>query len=153
MVGGEHRARLSTARAELATVEREIRKLVQAINDGVSALSIKDELMSLEARKAELQLPSAPAMPELLHPRMADIYHEKIGNLCSALESGESRTGAVDAIGALIETILLEPEGGDLKITMKGDLAGMLSAPRDSKRSPDTGDLLLQIKLGCGGGI
>jgi hypothetical protein len=147
----EHRAGLSSARSELASADREIRKLVQATKDGVSALSIKDELLSLEARKAELQSRlNAPEMPELLHPRMADVYHEKVGSLCSALESEESRTSAVDAIRALIETILLEPDGDQLKITLKGDLAGMLSAARDSKRSPDTGDLLVQIKLVAG---
>jgi HAMP domain-containing protein len=147
----EHRAGLSSARTELATVEREIRKLVQAIKDGVSALSIRDELLSLEARKAELQSRlEAPEMPELMHPRMSDVYREKVGSLCSALENEESRTGAVDAIRALIETILLEPDGDQLKITLKGDLAGMLSAARDSKRSPDTGDLLVQIKLVAG---
>ena len=69
------------------------------------------------------------------------------------MESEESRTGAVEAIRALIETILLEPEGDELKITLKGDLAGMLSAARDSKRSPDTGDLLVQIKLVAGAGF
>jgi len=58
----------------------------------------------------------------------------------------DSRTGAVEAIRALIETILLSPDGDQLKITVKGDLAGMLSAARDSKRSPDTGDLLVQIR-------
>jgi hypothetical protein len=147
----EHRAGLSSARTELATVEREIRKLVQAIKDGVSALSIKDELLSLEARKAELQSRlNAPEMPELLHPRLADVYREKVGSLCSALESEESRTGAVDALRALIETILLEPDGDELKILLKGDLAAMLNAARDSKRSPDTGDLLVQIKLVAG---
>jgi hypothetical protein len=37
-------------------------------------LSIEDELLSLEARKAELQSRlEAPKMPELLHPRMADV--------------------------------------------------------------------------------
>jgi hypothetical protein len=81
---------------------------------------------------------------------MADVYREKVGSLCSALENEESRTGVVDAIRALIETILLEPDGDQLKITLKGDLAGMLSAARDSKRSPETGDLLLQIKLVAG---
>ena len=30
------------------------------------------------------------------------------------------------------------------------DLAGMLSAARDSKRSPDTGELMVQIKLVAG---
>jgi hypothetical protein len=147
----EHRAGLSGARTELAGVEREIRKLVQAIKDGVSALSIKDERLSLEARKTELQSRlNAPEMPELMHPRMADVYREKVGSLCGALESEESRTSAVDAIRSLIESILLEPDGDQLKITLKGDLAGMLSAARDSKRSPDTGDLLLQIKLVAG---
>ena len=82
-------------------------------------------------------------MPELLHPRMADAYREKVGSLCSALENQESRIGAVQAIRALVEAIVLEPDGDKLKITLKGDLAGMLSAARDSKRSPDTGDLLL----------
>jgi hypothetical protein len=147
----EHRAGLSSARSELASADREIHKLVQAIKDGVSALSIKDELLSLEARKAELQSRlDTPEMPELLHPHMADVYLEKVRSLCSALGSEESRTGAVDAIRALVETIVLEPEGERLKITLRGDLAGMLSAARDSKRSPDTGDLLLQIKLVAG---
>jgi site-specific DNA recombinase len=97
----EHRAGLSSARTELATVEREIRKLVQAIKDGVSALSIKDELLKLEARKAELQSRvDATEMPELLHPRMADVYRAKVGSLCLALESEERRTGAAEAIRA-----------------------------------------------------
>jgi site-specific DNA recombinase len=150
----EHRASLSSARSELATVEREIRKLVQAIKDGVSALSIKDELLSLEARKAELQSRlNSPEIPELLHPRMADVYREKVGGLCLALEGEDSRTGAADAIRALVEAIVLEPDGEHLNITLKGDLAGMLSAARDSKRSPDTGDLLVQIKLVAGAGF
>ena len=89
-------------------------------------------------------------MPELLHPRMADIYREKVGNLCLALENEESRTGAADAIRALVEAILLEPDGDELKITLKGDLAGMLNAARDSKRAPDTGDPLVQIRLIAG---
>ena len=136
----------------MVSVGREIRKLIQAIKDGVLALSIKDELLALEARKAELQSRlDAPEMPELLHPRMADVYREKVGSLRLALEGEESRTGAVQAIRALIEAIVLEPDGDKLKITLKGDLAGMLSAARDSKRSPDTGDLLVQNKAGCGG--
>ena len=84
---------------------------------------------------------------------MADVYREKVGSLCRALESEESRTSAVDAIRALIETIVLEPDGERLNITLKGDLAGLLGAARDSKRSPDTGDLLVQIKLVAGAGF
>jgi site-specific DNA recombinase len=89
-------------------------------------------------------------MPEVLHRRMADVYREKVGSLCLALESEESRVSAVEAIRALIEAVILEPDGDQLKITLKGDLAGMLSAASDSKRSPETGDFLGQIKLGAG---
>jgi hypothetical protein len=114
-------------------------------------LSIRDELLSLEARKAKLQSRlEAPEMPELLHPRMSDVYRDKVGSLCLALENEESRTGAADAIRALVEAIVLEPDGERLKITLKGDLAGMLSAARDTKRSSDTGDLMVQIKLVAG---
>ncbi len=149
----EHRASLSNGRHELASVEREIRKLIQAIKDGVPALSIKDELLSLEARKAELQSRLEAEMPELLHPRMADVYRKKVGSLCLALESADGRTGAVEAIRALIEAIVFQPDGDQLKITLKGDLAGMLSAARDSKRSPDTGDLMVQISWLRGGDL
>jgi predicted nuclease of predicted toxin-antitoxin system len=45
-------------------------------------------------------------MPELLHPRMADVYREKVGNLCLALEADETRTGAAQAIRALVEAIV-----------------------------------------------
>ena len=55
-----------------------------------------------------------------------------------------------EAIRSLAEAIVLDPDGDQLKITLKGDLAGMLSAARDSKRSPDTGDLLVQIRLVAG---
>ena len=69
------------------------------------------------------------------------------------METEESRTAAVEALRALIEAIQLEPDGDHLKITLKGALAGMLSAARDSKRSPDTGDLLVQIQMVAGAGF
>jgi hypothetical protein len=41
-------------------------------------------------------------------------------------------------------------DGEQVKIALKGNLAGMLSAARDNKRSPDTGDLMVQEKLVAG---
>ena len=86
-------------------------------------------------------------------PRIADVYRQKVGSLCLALEIEENRTGAADAIRALVEAIVLEPDRDQLKIALKGDLAEMPSAARDSKRSPDTGDLLVKIKLVAGAGF
>ena len=47
-----HRAGLSSAHTDLAAVQREIRKLVQPIKDGISALSIKDELLSKPGKQS-----------------------------------------------------------------------------------------------------
>ena len=150
----EHRARISQGRRELTVVEREICKLIQAIKDGVSATSIKHELLALETRQSELHRKlDAPDMPELLHPRMADVYREKVSGLCEALAGEENRLGATTAIRGLIDAILLEPDGEQLKITLKGNLAGMLGAARDSKRSPETGDLMVQIQMVAGAGF
>ena len=117
------------------------------------ALSIKDELLALEARKAELQSRlDAPEMPELLHPRMADVYREKVGNLClGAGGRGESHGSRVRRIRALIEAIVLEPDGDKLNITLKGDLAGMLSAARDSEEVARNRRPHGPNKVGCGG--
>ena len=81
---------------------------------------------------------------------MADVYRERVTTPSQARDHEDSRLGATTAIRGLIEAILLEPDGEQLKITLKGDLAGMLSASRDSKRSPDTGDLLVQIQMVAG---
>ena len=146
----EHRASLSHGRQELASVEREIRKLIQAIKDGVSALSIKDELLSLEAQEERRNF-SLASTHQRCRSSCIPEWPTSIARRSAAsllrLESEENRTGAVEAIRELIEAILLEPNGNRLNITLKGDLAGMLNAARDGKRSPDTGDLLVQIKL------
>jgi site-specific DNA recombinase len=78
---------------------------------------------------------------------MSDVYREKVGSLCLALENEDGRTGAAEAIRALVEAIVLEPEGERLKITLKGGLAGLLSAARETKRSSESDDLF----VGCGG--
>jgi len=53
------------------------------------------ERENTDARKAALQSRlNAPEMPELLHPRMADVYREKVRSLTHALESEDSRASA-----------------------------------------------------------
>ncbi len=89
-------------------------------------------------------------MPELLHRNMADAYRERVTGLVQALEREDGRIAASASIRELIDAIVLAPDGEALKITLRGNLAGMLQAARDSKRSPDTGDLLVQIQMVAG---
>jgi hypothetical protein len=50
----------------------------------------------------------------------------------------------------LIEAIVLTPEKGQLRIELRGNLAAMLAATQQTKRSPDTGDLLMPVQLVAG---
>ena len=62
----------------------------------------------------------------------------------------ETRAEATEALRGLVDAIILTPADGELKIELKGNLAAMLSAARNAKRSPETGDLSLQVEMVAG---
>jgi site-specific DNA recombinase len=122
---------LEAARRELDRTGRQIKKLIEAIKDGVPPLSVKDEMIQLEARKAELSkaLEAATEPPLLLHPNMATYYRQQVGKLHEALqeETEDKRLHAADVLRSLVQRIVLTPEDGELRIELVGDLAGILS--------------------------
>jgi len=81
---------------------------------------------------------------------MAELYRQKVTTLAQALEHPETRTEATEALRGLVDAITLTPEAGILRIELKGNLAAMLGATVQSKRSPETGDLLLQVSMVAG---
>jgi hypothetical protein len=129
-------AELEGARSELTAVEKKIRRIVQAITDGVPALSLKDELMSLEARQAELKatLADTKAPEPLIHPNLAEIYRRKVADLHVALDEQRTRDQAFELIRSLIDEIVLTPEKGELRIDLKGELAGILNVCAGNKK-------------------
>ena len=84
---------------------------------------------------------------------MAELYRQKVTTLAQALEAAETRTEAREALRGLIDAITLTPEAGILRIELKGNLAAMLGATVQSERSPETGNLLLQISMVAGAGF
>ena len=152
------RAGVTAAEQELGRVEAQIAKLIQALKDGVPASLVKDELIALEAKRADLRgrLERATEPPPLLHPNMADLYRQKVAQLAEALAHEESRVGAAEALRGLIDGITLTPDGGELRIELQGNLAAMLRAAEarsaDGARSPDD-DELVQIMMVAGGGF
>ena len=135
--------------------------------DGVPASEVRDELNANAARREELKarLAAADEPPPLLHPGMADLYRQKVTALAQALEHPETRTEASEALRGLIDAIVLTPEPpsrdassslrygaqtGQLRIELKGNLAAMLGAAQNAKRSPETGDLSLQVVMVAG---
>ena len=163
----EHRAGLSAAEREIERIEARRKKLVESIMEGVPASEVKDELNANAARREELKatLVAADAPPPLLHPEMAGLYRQKVTALAEALEHSETRTEASEALRGLIDAIVLTPNQGEppsraggesrsgeprLRIELKGNLAAMLGAAQNAKRSPETGDLSLQVVMVAG---
>jgi hypothetical protein len=151
----EHRASLSAAEREIDRIEVRRKKLIEMVMEGVPPSEVKDELTANAARREELKtkLAAADAPPPLLHPEMAELYRLKVSTLAQALEQQETRAEAMEALRGLIEAIILTPTQGELRIELKGNLAAMLSAATNAKRSPETGDLSLQVVMVAGAGF
>jgi site-specific DNA recombinase len=120
--------------------------------DGVPASEVRDELNANAVKRDELKakLAAADASPPLLHPEMAGLYRQKVTTLAQALQHSETSTEATEALRGLVDAITLTPEHGVLRIELKWNLAAMLSAATNAKRSPETGDLSLQDHMVAG---
>src|SRR5207302_1154285 len=120
---------------------------------GAAPSVVKDELHAKAAKREELPArpAAADAPPPLLHPEMAQLYRQNVTALAQALEHQETRTEASEALRGLIDAIVLTPNQGELQIELKGNLAAMLGAAQNAKRSPETGDLSLQVSMVAGG--
>jgi site-specific DNA recombinase len=151
----EHRAGLSAAEREIERIEARRKKLIEMVMEGVPPSEVKDELTANAARREALKarVGAADAPPTLLHPEMAGLYRQKVTALAEALEHPETRTEASEALRGLIDAIVMTPAEGTLRIELKGNLAAMLGATVQSKRSPETGDLSLQVSMVAGAGF
>jgi DNA invertase Pin-like site-specific DNA recombinase len=111
------------------------------------------KMVQLEGRKAELeqQLTDAEAPPPLLHPEMATFYREQVGALHEALhdDTEATRLKAGEILRSLVKEIILTPEAGELKIDVRGDLAGILAISLKTK-TPATGTGVSQFEMVAG---
>jgi site-specific DNA recombinase len=150
----EHRASLSAAEREIERIEARRKKLIEMVMEGVSPSVVKEELNANAARREQLEakLAATEDPPPLLHPEMARIYREKVSGLAKALQEPDSRSEATEALRGLVDAIVLTPDqaGEALQIELRGNLAAMLGATVQSKRSPETDDLSLQVSLVAG---
>ena len=127
----ERRSNGDAWKAELVKVEKQIRGIIEAIKEGMFHPSMKGEMDTLEARKAELTalLADAPAdTPDIL-PSASAIYAKKVAALTKALNQKEERQEASQELRALIEKIVLTPgsERGEIFATLHGELRTILA--------------------------
>ena len=144
-------------KAELNKIECELEKLVDAICAGIPAERIKDRMVALEERKAELvaKLEAASDANVVIHPNMGRYYRERVAHLSDTLRSEDSRSEATEILRSLIDTIIVNfNECGQPHIDIQGSLAGILSLSKAKKNatSLSEGDIQ-EIKLVAGVGF
>ena len=149
----QERTRLA---ADLSHIDRNLTRLIDAIKSGVPGSTVKDEISTLELRKTELKnkLEVVPAPQPRLHPRLADVYRDKVANLVEALNAQDTVADAAEAIRGLIDAVRLVPEEGELKIEIYGELAALITLGQEHKRKHPRGDTSgVQITLVAGVGF
>ncbi|SDF50069.1 hypothetical protein SAMN05216337_105838 [Bradyrhizobium brasilense] len=99
---------------------------------------MKDKIGALEARKTELVdlLANEEEPPPLLRPNMAEIYHQRVATLYEGLQSEGERAEAAEVCRKLVDQVTLVPDGEELAIVLRGDLAAILRFAA-SKKNPD----------------
>jgi site-specific DNA recombinase len=113
---------------------------------------LKEELLALEARKATLvaEIEHAPPPSPRLHPKLAELYRQRVDRLQEELNRPELRSEAAQALRNLIDEVRLIPENGRLEIELLGDLAGILALSAGSKKARHGNRDGLQVTLVAG---
>jgi len=143
--------------AKLATVQRKIDKIIEAVMDGFRTEEMKQQLEVLSQQKAKLQArlaaPQAPAPS--LHPNLAEVYRAKIAALQAELaQSDGGNTAVLEALRDLIDRVELVPKdaNGEPVIILTGALASMvrLGMGQAAAKLPDRDLFLSSVKVVAG---
>ncbi|WP_408014302.1 hypothetical protein [Roseibium marinum] len=130
-----HNASIEGYKSEHKQTLKKLDQMVEAIADGAPVAPIRDKMHLLENRRIELEalLQDVEEAPPLLHPFMANRYHDQVRNLIEALNTRDSRQEAADLIRTLIEKIVLTPDEREDRLVadLLGDLAGILAISAD----------------------
>ena len=137
----DQRAQSSADRHVLLKIERTIKSIVTAIEDGMYQPSMKARMDGLERQKTEIVARIAietPALPDV-NPNIAEIYRNKVQQLSVALGDPKTAQESTTAIRSLIGEIVLTPgeKRGEVHATLRGELMSILkfAAGRQEKRT------------------
>jgi len=149
----EETADIDATRHALDRVAQQIDKLVMAIADGADALPLNAKIKELQNQQTKFKerLDNASDPEPLIHPNLAEIYRAKVENLSALLVDPQRKSEAFEIIRGLIDEVCLVPDNGELRIDLRGELAGILNLC-DSKTKPASSyeERAKQVKLVAG---
>ena len=125
----EDNARRDQVGSKLATVERQLNALVEAIANGLRSGSLQAKLEQLESERANLVAKMADPSPSpvRLHPNLADAYRDKVAALRDALHDEATRAEAFEIVRSLIDKIIVRDRVGEKpEIELIGEIAKMV---------------------------
>ena len=155
----ERRSSGDADRKALVDVEKKLKEIVTAIEDGGYSRPLMARLRDLEAKQDEFteRLSRAPVNIPDIHPNVAGIYRRKVERLAEALRHPQERDEAAEAIRALIDRITLMPGPGrgEIAATLHGDLGTILewTARSGQKNKTDTPGAGVSVSVVAGIGF
>ena len=134
---------------ELASINAQHKRLVQAILAGVDSNDVKEEMSELKAQQAKLESALAAAHrcdgPRVrFHPRMAEVYRDRVAVLIKGLAGVKECMEVWDTARGLIDKLVIspdldDPDGKGSVVDVHGSLAALLLAATGAPlfRRPD----------------
>nr|WP_283093210.1 zinc ribbon domain-containing protein [Acetobacter thailandicus] len=132
----ERQTQSGADRKALEKVDRAIKGIMVAIEDGLYQSSMKVRLEDLQRQKAELEERLAQDTVDVpsQYPNIVKHYRRNVERFTEVLDDPDEGGEAVQAIRSLIGRIILYPgeKRGEVHISLRGDLMGILgfSDPR-----------------------
>ena len=127
----ERNALVESYKQELAKLDRDQEKVLDAICNGIDPKRVKDRMNAMAAREREVRrlLEVTQEAPVLMHPNMALRYKEAIADIVQMMGDEERRHEASEILRTLIDKIVLSPSnsGDGLEVDLIGALAGILT--------------------------
>ncbi|MBO1329601.1 recombinase family protein, partial [Acetobacter suratthaniensis] len=155
----ERRASISAWKTELGKIEKGVKGIFDAIENGLYDEGIKQRLTELRQREQELRasLKEADDATPDIHPQVAEIFRQKVERLAASLNDPEDRPEATQALRALIEKIVITPgrKRGESFAVLHGELGRILrftaqKGAETTKARANAGPLWNSVVAGAG---
>lgn len=135
------RAQSDADQLALAKIERAIKGIMSAIEDGLYQPSMKARMEELEHQRVEIEARLRDAPPDLpdVNPNVAEIYRARVRTLAEAVGEPDGDPEAAGAIRSLVGEVVVTPgqKRGQVDALLRGELMAILdlAADRDGARS------------------